>query len=69
MSAREAIFNRLRQKSRKVDRPARWQSQRRFEGLADRFTTWLELAKGEVRRVADLEAAWREISVILIGCS
>ena len=65
MSAREAIFGRLRAKSRKVTHPPAWQSEREFDDLAERFCEWIVAAKGEVRRAPSLDAAWNEVAAIL----
>jgi L-lactate dehydrogenase complex protein LldG len=64
-SAREEILSRLATRHREADEPAVHGSARTFDDLSARFTRSLRAAKGEVRLVEDLAAAWSEVDAIL----
>jgi L-lactate dehydrogenase complex protein LldG len=65
MNSREKILNRLHQHTRTENPPEPWQSRQDFEDLAVQFTAALQMAKGEVHRAENLEAAVVVLSGIL----
>ncbi len=65
-TAREDILNALRASARRnQDRPPVWQSNRRFDDLAEEFSRVLTESKGEVLRAADWDAALNTLSELL----
>jgi L-lactate dehydrogenase complex protein LldG len=65
MADRDRILATLRSQERTVTYPQAWESRRRFDDLAVRFTASLTAAAGEVHRAASLaEAIGRLVSVL-----
>ncbi len=65
MSAREEILARLHGQANPIPHPGRWQPRQGEVDMAQQFTTALQAAKGEVRRVLSLEAALAELYNLL----
>ena len=57
MTDREQILASLRQQERAVTHPPAWETRRRFDDLAERFTASLTAGAGEVHRAASLAEA------------
>ncbi len=64
-TAREDILGRLRAAGRDAAPPAPWQSRRRFDDLAVRFSEALIAVKGEVIRADGLDEAWEQLGDLL----
>ena len=66
MNARESILHKLEGKSRDEEMPAPWSSRRVFPDPAERFTTALVAAHGEVRRLPSLKIAGEALVSLLV---
>lgn len=64
-SAREEILGRLRPLVRDIQHPQPWQSRRQFPDLAERFTTALTAAGGEVHHLPSLAEAFTCLESLL----
>ncbi len=65
MTDREQILASLRQQERAVTHPPAWETRRRFDDLAERFTASLTAGAGEVHRAASLAEALEILGQLL----
>lgn len=67
MTNRDQILAALHEQARTADHPPAWQSRRRFDNLAERFTASLTAGHGEVHRAGSLNEALDVLSHVLAG--